>query len=369
MQRLIIFISLIALTSMACGSSGTPTVPPTPQVSIFDSGRTAYGFFPTPPEVTFASVFQMYKDLGQHADVILLQQNIPWEEFLQSANVESGHIADMKNQYILAGQNNLEVVYVVDPLNGLNRLEFSGLPKNWDANFTNPDVRTAYTNYTMRVVREFHPRYLGLASEINTYMDAFPDDAQNFVSLYHEVYAKIKSVSPATQVFVTFQWEHLNNLFVSDPSEGTPYQPSWELVEAFEPNLDLWVISSYPFGAFDSASKIPPGYYTPLLSRTDKPLAVAEGGFTSREVGPFHGTEQDQADYLNAIHTQIGGRLTFWIYLILNDFNLDSYAKLMQKQGVGDDDINTLGLFGSVGLREFDGTPKAALKIWDSFRK
>lgn len=369
MRKLIIFLCIITISTLACNAGGTPTVPPAPQVSVFDSTETAYGFFPSPPEATIESVFQMYKDFGKHADVVLLQKGIPWQEFLESSDVESKQITDITNQYILASQSNLEVIQVVDPLNGLNRREFAGLPENWDANFANPDVRVAFTNYTLRIVREFHPRYLGLASEINTYMDTSPEDAQNFVSLYHEVYAKIKAEAPDTQVFVTFQWEDLNNLFIGDPSGGTPYQIKWELVEVFEPNLDLWVISSYPFAAFDSASEIPADYYTALLTRTDKLLAVAEGGFTSREVGPFHGNEQDQVDYLNAIHTQIGERLTFWIYLTLNDFNLDSYAKMMKKQGTGDDDINTLGMFGSVGLRQFDGTPKAALQVWDSFRE
>ncbi len=48
-------ISLAAITliiiTLACGG-GTPNIPPTPQVSIFDSAETAYGFFPSPPEVT-----------------------------------------------------------------------------------------------------------------------------------------------------------------------------------------------------------------------------------------------------------------------------------------------------------------------------
>ncbi|MBK8617537.1 MAG: hypothetical protein IPN96_10610, partial [Anaerolineales bacterium] len=287
---------------------------------------------------------------GQHADIVLLQQEVPWEEFLKSSDVKSDQITDITNQYILASQNQLEVVFVVDPLNGLNRREFAGLPKNWDANFANPDVRAAFTNYTLRIVREFHPRHLGLASEINTYMDTHPEDAPNVVSLYHEVYAKIKAEAPETQVFVTFQWEDLNNLIAGDETSGTPYQTKWELVEVFEPDLDLWVISSYPFVAFDSGAKIPADYYTPLLTRTDKPLAVAEGGFISREAGPFHGAEQDQVDYLNAVHAQLGSRLTFWIYLILTDFNLDSYAKMMKQQGIKDVDINTLGMFGSVGL-------------------
>jgi len=140
-------------------------------------------------------------------------------------------------------------------------------------------------------------------------------------------------------------------------------------MEIFEPNLDVWAISSYPFAAFLSGADIPADYYTPLLSRTSKPLAVAEGGFTSRPNPPLPGDEQSQVDYLNAIHTQIGGkRLAFWVYLLLNDFDMDSYAKAMRQQGLNDENIDTLGFFASVGLREFDGKPKPALEVWNLFR-
>jgi hypothetical protein len=256
---------------------------------------------------------------------------------------------------------------VSDALNGLNRRDFIGLPIGWEASFANPKVRASYKNYVLWIVRQFHPRYLGLASEINTYMDAHPDDAPNFVSLYNEIYQAVKAEAPDAQIFVTFQWEGLNNLFGQIEAGHQPGKINWDQIEAFEPNLDLWVISSYPFAAFQSGEAIPADYYSPLLSRTSKPLAVAEGGFTSKPVGPFSGTPQDQVAYLNAIHNQIGSRLTFWVYLLLNDFNLDSYSKLMRQQGQGND-VNTLGMFASVGLREFNGTPKPAMQVWDSFR-
>ncbi|WKZ35563.1 MAG: hypothetical protein QY332_18285 [Anaerolineales bacterium] len=369
MRRITIFTFILFIMSIACGG-GAPTPPPAAETSIFDSGKTAYGFFPSPPEATLESVLQMYLDFGEHADVVLLQQNPPWEEFVNGANVQSERITDVTNQYILASQNNLEIIYVVDPLNGLNRREFFGLPAGWEASFANPDVRAAFTNYTLRIVREFHPRHLGLASEINTYMDFHPEDAPHFVSLYREVYGRVKAEAPETQVFVTFQWEDLNNLFLTDPTGGTPYDTKWELVEAFEPSLDLWVISSYPFAVMENGADIPSDYYTPLLTRTDKPVAIAEGGFISRDFDPFHGDDQDQVDYLNAIHSQLGGeRLAFWIYLLLSDFDMESYAKFMREQGQSDADIETLSMFGSVGLREFDGTPKSALEVWDSFRK
>jgi hypothetical protein len=73
-------------------------------------------------------------------------------------------------------------------------------------------------------------------------------------------------------------------------------------------------------------------------------------------------------EYLDAVHTQIGERLAFWTYLLLSDFNPQSYADFMRRQGRYDSDIDTLGMFQSVGLRETDGTPKPALAVWDEFR-
>jgi hypothetical protein len=367
MRQSVLALCILLIGSLAC--SGQTDDFPTPGHSIFDDGHTTYGFFPSPPEATLDSVLNHFKSISQHADFVLVQPNVAWEEFTTGIEGESQKRTDVINQVKLARQNGLDAIFVVDPLNGLNRREFMALPAGWEANFANPTVRTAFTNFSLWVVRHFHPRYLGLASEINTYMDAHPEDAPNYLSLYKEVYAAVKAEAPETQIFVTFQWEDLNNLF-DQPEEGDrqPYVINWDQVEAFEPDLDIWVISSYPFVAFQSGAQIPDGYYTPLLTRTSKPLAVAEGGYTSRPVGPFAGAPEDQVAYLNALHDQIGERLDFWVYLLLNDFNLDSYSDMMRSQGQGDDDVNTLGMFASVGLRDFDGSPKPAMEVWDSFR-
>ena len=358
----------LLLATLACDLEGTPAPIPTLAVDPTTLGRTLYGFFPSPPEVSLQSVYDTYAAIGDHGDVVLLQQNIPWQDFVGGVEGESGVIRDIHNQYVLAHQNGLEVIFVVDPLNGLNRREFLGLPEGWDASFGNPDVRSAYKNFTLRIVREFQPHYLGLASEINTYQDTHPEDFIHFLSLYHETVALVKAEAPGTQVFVTFQWEELNNLF-APLTQGVPFEVNWEQVEQFEPNLDLWVISSYPFIAFASGAEIPADYYSPLLNRTDKPLAVAEGGFPSQPVGPFAGDEQSQVDYLEAIHAQIGGeRLAFWIYLLINDFKLESYARIMEDNGQSED-IETLGMFASVGLTTADRAPKPALEVWDLFRR
>lgn len=372
MKRLALPLTLLLLACLACGQSAVAPFPDptyTPEASIFESDRTAYGFFPTPPEVSLDSLFAHYRAMGQHADVSLVQEVIPWADFVNGIEVESQKITDLQNARVLTLANNLDSIYIVDPLNGLNRREFAGLPAGWEASFANPDVRAAYKNYTLRLAREFQPRYLGLASEINTYMEAHPEDAENFLSLYRETYAAVKAESPETQVFVTFQWDQVSGLAMAAP--GAERQLDWAQIEVFEPQLDLWVISSYPFVVFPSGADIPADYYSPLLARTDKPLAVAEGGFVSRQTGHIPGSPQDQVDYLNAIHSQIGGpRLKFWIYLLLSDLNEASYKKFMRQQGIKEEDITTLGFFVNVGLLEKDGqTPKPALALWDSYRQ
>ncbi|MBV6394927.1 MAG: hypothetical protein HFACDABA_00498 [Anaerolineales bacterium] len=365
----LISVVVLLLASLACGQSGPLTPFPAQEHPASLSGETIYGFFPSPPKADLVSVITHFKSLSEYGDFVLFQQNVPWADFVNGADGESKSRSDIAGQVKLALDNGLDYIFVVDGLNGLNRREFKGLPAGWEASFANPDVRAAYTNYTLWVARTFHPHYLGLASEINTYMDAYPDDAENFVSLYHDIYRQVKAESPQTQIFVTFQWDDLNNMF-PQPEEGNRQRlnPNWSQVEAFEPNLDVWALSSYPYFVFPSAQDIPADYYSRVLAKTDKPIAITEGGWTSRDIGNIHATPQDQVAYLNSIHDQLGPRLAFWVYLVLNDFDMESYSKAFNDQGANANDLSTLSMFASLGLRENDGTPKPALDVWTGFR-
>jgi hypothetical protein len=374
--RLYLPILTLILAALACGEKApaptphfSPTVESTEQPeSIFDTDQTAYGFFPSPPEASTESVLGHFQALGDHADFILIQPNIPWEDFMDGVEGDSKSREDLSNQVILAQMNGLECVFVVDPLNGLNRTAFFGLPEGWEPSFGDPNVRQAFTNFTLWIVRELEPRYLGLASEINTYMDAHPADVGNYLSLYAQVYNLVKAEAPETQIFVTFQWDDLNNMFPTAAEGRERYQTNWDQIEAFEPRLDLWVISSYPYFVFHSGEGIPTDYYTPLLDHTAKPLAVAEGGWSTKTVGPISGDPKGQTAYLEAIHDQLGDRLKFWVYIILNDLDMESIGEMMAAQGRSQADVSTLSMFAFVGLRESDGTPKPALALWDLYR-
>ena len=375
---IVLFCTMIAAAIISCSTPPQPqtaaSATPGPEqveltASPFTAGNTAYGFFPSPPEASFESILNHFESLGEHADFILLQPEVPWTDFVDGIEGQSKSREDQRNTVALGRQYGLEFVFVVDPLNGLNRREFKGLPEGWEPSFGNPDVRRAFTNFALWIVQEFHPPFLGLASEINTYLDAHPDDVESYMSLYRQVYQQVKAAAPQTQIFVTFQWEDLNNMF-EGAAEGRPaFSTNWDQVEAFEPQLDLWVISSYPYFVFPGSAGIPEDYYTPLLTRTDKPLAVAEGGWSTQAVGPIPGDAEGQVAYLRAIHDQLGGRLIFWTYLLLNDLNMDSIAPNALESGMSEHDLETLTYFAHLGLRESDGKPKPALALWDSYRR
>ena len=200
-------ILVLILAALACGTGFLDFNDPIPasENSIFDSGKTAYGFFPTPPEISVESVVKHIKNISQHADVVLFQQEIPWTDFAKSPDVDSEKLEELRGMVQLTVGHGLEPIFVVDPLDGLNRREFIGLPPELaGSNFSTTEIRNAFKNYALRLVREFNPRYIGLGSEINTYMDAHPDDVENYLSLYRETYAAIKAEAPETQVFVSF---------------------------------------------------------------------------------------------------------------------------------------------------------------------
>lgn len=330
--------------------------------------QTLYGFFPSPPVMTTESVIATFKALGEHGELVLIARSVPWKSFVRGPDQGSPEMKELTDIMRLSKQNNLEPVFVVDPLDGLDRRRFMGLPDGWKPSFSTPDIRSAMMNYALWIVKQFHPRLLALASEINTYQDTHPDDYPAFVTLYREIYARVKAAAPDTLVFVTFQWDELNNLIPGVDGGKAPYETRWEQMQAYEPQLDAWAISTYPFVVYRSAGEIPADYYARLKERTTRPLIVAECGYTSENIQHLRGTPQDQALFLRAVHDQLGERLSAWIYTVLSDFSLESYAPFLKQQGLGGD-IQTLGWFSHIGLRNSDGTPKPGLATWDSFRK
>ncbi|MBI4884105.1 MAG: hypothetical protein HY826_08630 [Actinobacteria bacterium] len=70
MRRGCLALMSLAVLAAACGDDkqGDPAAS---DPSVFDSGKTAYGFFPVPPEATIESVFQLFDDVSDHGEFVV----------------------------------------------------------------------------------------------------------------------------------------------------------------------------------------------------------------------------------------------------------------------------------------------------------
>lgn len=117
---------------------------------------------------------------------------------------------------LLGNQKN---TYHYEPVYGINFFQQSG---NYDPilnvktdptnDWTNADAKALYQKVALDICATYHPRYLGLAVEVNSYYLKHTADFNRFVFFYKELYDLIKAAYPDTKVFVTFQLEMMKGL-------------------------------------------------------------------------------------------------------------------------------------------------------------
>ncbi len=119
--------------------------------------------------------------------------------------------------------------------------------------FTNPAVAEAYSKMALEVA-ELKPPYLALATDVNLLALSDPGEYSAFSAVYRKLYERIKQASPATKVFVAFQW---------DAMQKRDAKANREVIDAVRAQLDLLAFSSDPVKLFDSKgpSSIAADYY------------------------------------------------------------------------------------------------------------
>ncbi len=288
---------LLSLALAACGGGGPEENADKP-LSAGPAREFRMGFSSLPPELTEERYEEIFALAGEFGDLILIHRTPPWEEFLPDGTISDDTIRTTEVERALVEENDLALFLAIDPTDGAaGRSRLAGLPEElMGSGFDDPDVRAAFLAYAKYVALNYQPEYLALGVEMNMYYQHEPDDFDSFVSLYFEAYDAVKEVSPDTLVFPTFQMEELQSLLPT----GEIHPPQWHLFRRFEPKLDLLAISTYPSFAFETPADIPPDYYEQLRSYTDRPIVIAEMGYSSapcRE-GINDGTEGEQRDFL-----------------------------------------------------------------------
>lgn len=316
------------------------------------------GFSSLPPQQTSDAAVNAFATAAQYGDVVLIQRNVPWEDFLPGHGVSRATTDTTRLEtQLLDEYSGLRRFYAVDPTDGfVQRSRIANLPVSVDPRqgFADPDLREAFLAYTAYVVKNYHPDYLALGVEINMLFERAPRQFESFVTLYNEAYDIAKAAGPHTRVFPTFQLEDLEGRF------GAIHPPHWEVLDAFRGRMDALAISTYPFLAIDhrSAADIRPDYYRQLASHWSGEILIAETGYASAPIegGVNVGTEEDQRAYLSRLLDEAeanGFSLVIWFAALDPAFAREGAASV----------------FRDVGLRKSDGSNKLAWPVWEEWAR
>jgi hypothetical protein len=309
------------------------------------------GISTLPRELNSEAYAEAFELAGRAGDIVLIQRTPPWADFLPGGDV-SGATADTTAAEIeAAADQQLSIFFAVDPTDAATgRDRLAGLPPSHDGRgFDDQDIREAFASYAEYVAINYSPAYLALGVEMNLFYRKNQAAFESFVTLYEEAYDRVKAASPETQVTVTFQFEDLQSIL---PTEDRHF-PDWPLLDLFADRMDVAAISTYPSFAFAVAGQIPVNYYSQLRGFTDKPIVIAEMGFSSApgEQGVNSGSETEQAGFLErALREAEQLNMPFVIWFAGWD---PQYAE-----------GTPFAAFRHIGLLRPDGTEKPAWPIW-----
>ena len=241
----------------------------------------------------------------------------------------------------MANRSRLKAVFVITPTDSTTGDFHKRLPKRIGDSFGDKQVRQALANCTIRIAKDYKPEYLALGNEINGYFKHHPEDVANSLSLYKEIYAAVKEVSPATRMTISLQYELLTGTF-----DGTP---QWKLLDQFGAHLDVLAISTYPSPYFGDPGSIPDDYYTQLSRHGKQPVIVVESGWQTRGNKKLGASPENQDRFLSRfVELTADLDLDLWIWWFLHDWAGEGYPDF----------------FKSMGLRTSNGTEKPSWQTW-----
>lgn len=245
----------------------------------------------TPQDVRAA--FATARELADHA-VFIYQ----WSEL---------DLADVRRAFADARRAGLEPILGLSPTTLTDGRKNLDLPADVrviagrDASFDNPVIREAFRD-AVRELARLKPAYLCLATEINFLALQRLDEYLRFASLYKEAYREAKPISPATLVFVSFQWEWMRILDAREPHRIGEHA---KVVDIFRPELDLVALTTYPAPFHADPADLPADYYA-WVNRHIRPedrVLLMEVGWPTAGAG----SEAEQAQFIRRLPQLLRG--------------------------------------------------------------
>lgn len=212
----------------------------------------------------------------------------------------------------------------------------------------NDSTRAIYLQFAADFAFRWEPPYMGFGNEINFLHENLPQEFDEWVAFFPQVYDAVKAASPSTKVFTVFQLERMKGLrggLFGGVNDTTDHD--WGLLDRF-PQSDYAAFTTYPGLIYRTPGEIPADYYTSFVSsQTSKPVIFIETGWhVNAEPVGWEGSEAEQAEFVTTFFARLeplAPQIVIWSFVYDQPTSLP---------------------FNSMGLRRADGTARPAWDAW-----
>ena len=339
-----------ACVALALGCGGDDGTAPPQEEENARSYRL--GWAPSAPRADTGLLLALMDSMAQVSELAIIQQPVPWPELLAGASLDS-LVTDRGNVADFLRAKGLDIVFLVDPLDGLDRRREDPGLLDAGRSIVEPQIRAIHAEWVRKIATRIRPAWFGLASEINTL--AARGDATLYASvraLVNELAPQVRQASPGTRVFVSFQADEANGA----NGRVDPLIDHMALIDDFD--MDALGLSSYPGFFFDDPADVPADYFARFDDATTLPLLMVEGGWSSEDVPLGEGSPAQQVAFLRRYEELLDGvDAEAWVMLGFTDLDIGSL-------GLPPDRAAGLSNFARMGLLDIHLERKPAYAEW-----
>lgn len=259
--------------------------------------------------------------------------------------------------------------------------------------------KTAYLHYVDFMVKRFSPKYLNFGIEVNLFFERCPEATPGLVAFLNEIYDHVKAADAKLIAFPSFQLDHLygyaDESCADSTKRGDCYDAHYAQLKGIR--RDRFAISSYPFlSQIEKVANLPDDWFERAAVRGKEQPLIAETGWLSTSlvarngqqcVTAFTNTEADATAYVarvlsDAVRLKIE-LVTWWADrdLLPAQFMTEcpcsfntTWCSVLDAFRGPEQPLNpelpfygemALKIFGTMGLRDYDGVPKNdMMKLW-----
>lgn len=338
-------------TAAGLRKTTTPKTTTTPTV-VSRSWRMGFSGHPARP--TLSSLLTGVDTWRRRAELAVMHNDLPWAELLAGVPARTLVARDhqpLADHYRSLG---LQIIFIVDPNDGLSRSEDAAALRALGRSFTEPAVQQVYRDYAVAAASLVQPAVLCLACETNLVRTVAPP----------ALYAAIQAAARAAAADVRAAGS------TATLTASVQVEVAWGLVAgtgsfrgitrdlADFPFMQLLGLSSYPFMGYTQPENMPDNYYSRLVTGSGLRPLVVESGWASVGTGTRVSSPNLQARYITRHAALLDSVTAYGATQLL-------YADPDQGQMAQPIPANLLP-FLSLGLTDADFNGKAALTQWDA---